>query len=345
MQRIWRRFNGLVTTAWCACAMFAAPLAVAVMTTGAAARHDDEPTNEATAVERVTTPPLTVTTTVVPDALPKFSPYKAKQGEHTNADELLAALETAGDSLQTLTADLKYFRRLNELEGGETQIRTGMLLFRSRPGRPAVPEGTSESESQPPSSPAPRREFQIDFTRLEIDGRARDDVQTFIFDGEWLIERYPEQKEIHRRQVVAAGQVVDPLSIGEGPFPIPIGQKRERILSRFDAYLVDPADGWASTEPGKPGAKPNWLDQTYQLLLVPRRGTDEARQYRLVRLWYIKGDLLPRMVRAEEANDSITEVLLMNLKPNAPLPAGAFDTRLPPGWNERVDNFRPQSGR
>ncbi len=279
-------------------------------------------------------PTLTVTTSVLPDEPdppPTYTPFKAQAGEHADADQLLTALERSGDSLQTLSADLKYFRRMNELEGGETQIRTGTLLFRTRPS-------PDKPSTNPESSPSPRREFQIDFTRLEIDNKARDESQTFIFDGEWLVERYPNQKEIHRRQVVAPGQFIDPLAIGEGPFPIPIGQKKQRILDRFEAFLADPADGWEAT-------KPNWLDQTYQLILVPRRGTDEARQYRQIRLWYAKDTLLPRMVRAEEADESRTEVLLFNVVPNQPLPSGAFDTSLPEGWNERVDTFRPAANR
>lgn len=280
---------------------------------------------------------LTVTTEVLPEEPGKpsidFAPFAPKAGEHKNADELLTALETAGASIQTLTADVLYVRRMNELEGGETQTRTGMLLFRTRPT-----ETVRDAQDKVQAPAASRREFQIDFTRLSIDDKAREDRQTFIFDGEWLVERYPELKEIHRRQVVAPGQIVDPLAIGEGPFPIPIGQKREKILDRFDACLADPADGWDAS-------KPNWTPETYQLILTPRRGTEEARQYRLVRLWYDKKTLLPRMVRADEADESRTEVLLTNCQTNQPLPAGAFDTRLPEGWNERVDIYRPPANR
>lgn len=308
---------------------------LATASAAGSSRLTDEPEAETSA------PKLTVTTKVIPDNTPttppEFTVFKPKPGEHTTANELLLALETAGNSIQTLTADLRYSRRLNELEGGETQVRTGSLMFRTRPVSNPAPAQPADVKN--PDAPAVRREFQIDFVRLEIDGKARDDLQTFIFDGEWLVERYPDQKEIHRRQVVAPGQIVDPLAIGEGPFPIPIGQKRDRILDRFDAYLADAGDGWGSA------GRPNWIDSVYQLILVPKRGTDEARQYRMIRLWYVKDSLLPRMVRAEEANDSLTEVLLLNVETNRPLPAGAFDTVLPPGWNERVDNFRPQSDR
>jgi len=41
-----------------------------------------------------------------------------------------------------------------------------------------------------------------------------------------------------KRQVVAPGESFDPLSI-DGPFPLPLGQKRETVLARFDVKLIE----------------------------------------------------------------------------------------------------------
>lgn len=248
-------------------------------------------------------------------------------GPIANADDLLIALERTGADIRTLEGTLRYTRTFGELEGGDAQVREGRLLFVSDP--PSIPAPEAETAKA-------RRRFEVDFTSTIIDNARHADEQTFIFDGEWFIEKSPEQKQIIKRQVVPKGQSIDPLAIGEGPFPIPIGQKRDRILERFEASLAPPGESFPA------GTPPEALRETWQLRLVPRRGTDEARQYREVRIWYRKDDLLPRMARTTDKDDSSTEIFLTSMKLNAPLPKGAFDTTTPEGWDQEVREFRKE---
>ena len=279
---------------------------------------------------------LEVKTRVIDEEASKVPPGKKfvpKEGEFKTADELLTALEKSGNDIRTLQGDIRYTKRFAAIEGGEEQERTGTLYFKSESSASTQASGAGAS-----AAAGTARMFQVEFERLTIDDKRRDERRTFIFDGEWLTERQYESKQQFRRRVVRPGERIDPLAIGEGPFPIPVGQKKDKILARFDAELLDPTDGWPGE--GKGGEAPNWLNGVYQLRLIPKTGTDESRQFGSVRLWYIKGTLMPRMAVTDDKNGASTEVFLTNVKQNEALPAGTFSASKPEGWEEQVTEYQ-----
>lgn len=257
---------------------------------------------------------MTVTTTAV----------SAPAGAIVTADDLLGALELAGKDLRTLQADLRWTKQFGEITGGdEKQIRIGKLLFESQ----ALATGLSADAK-------PLRRFQVDFTTEIVDNEQRTKRTVYVFDGQWFVERQPDQKQVFRRQVVPPGQTIDPLAVGEGPFPVPIGQQRAKILERFVAENLPAGDDFAE------GKAPQSLQDTYQLKLTPRPGTDEAKQFQQVRIWYRKTDLLPRLARTTDRDGSKTEVFLTAMELNKPLPEQAFDTTRPAGWSGDDQNYR-----
>lgn len=309
---------------------------------------------------------------------PAAAVASAGSASFTTADELLNALHGTGRDIRALSADIRYTKKFAAIEGDESQVRIGSLWFRSQPIAPAV-AGANNAESKPD------RVFRVDFTTLIVDDKLRDEPQTFIFDGEWLVERQPTQRLQWKRRVVAPGQKIDPLAIGEGPFPMPIGQSREKILERFTAELLAPADGWPGAQAAPvpsaspsvdkiaettkaagattgaptdvptnaaaatpPSLAPEWLLRTYQLKLTPKPGTDEARKFESVRLWYDRATLLPRMALTDDGDGAFSEVLLTNVRTNDAADktgpgAGVFDITLPSGWDEKVDEYADRS--
>lgn len=259
-------------------------------------------------------------------------------GDFADAGQLLDALELADEGLATLTAMIRYDRTF-EL-AGDFQARQGDLLFRIMPGA----EGKRI------------KQFELRFTTLITGQRVETDKpQVIVFDGEWLAEVSPAEKVFNRRQVVAPGETFDPLRVGEGPLPIPIGQKKADILARYNAELLPAEDGLSSDglEPDEAKrldtARKNAAG-SYQLKLVPRGDADE--DFREIRLWYRRADakdqssrLLPRMARAVNRAGDVSLVTLANVKVNGEVPANAFDTRLPssqgdPSWSETVSGYR-----
>ena len=133
--------------------------------------------------------------------------------------------------------------------------------------------------------------------------------KNFIFDGVWLIEKDHEAKLFLKRQIAPPGKVFDPLKLGEGPFPLPIGQPAREVLARFDVALLEqPSD--------------ERLAQRLQgmdlngLLLVPKPGTRLADDFARLELFYDTATGMPVGINAVEPDGDRKTVFLSNLKRN-----------------------------
>jgi hypothetical protein len=253
----------------------------------------------------------------------------------TTAEDLLARLETADKDLRSLDADVLY-QRVFGLEGDE-QERRGKLYYVD--AKSATADGT----------PAPgSRKFAIHFKSLKMgDQPAMAQDQVLIFDGEWLVEKKPEDRQIIKRQITRAGGF-DPLKVGEGPFPLPIGQKKADILSRFDVELLPATKDLVSNDPALQQPLENFVKGSYQLKLTPKPG-ERSVELAEIRLWYrpdpTTGQLLPRMARTVTPQGDISLVQLANVKVNGPVPSEAMDTRTPEGWKQDVQELPPENRR
>jgi len=250
----------------------------------------------------------------------------------SGADDLLDALETAGESLDRLMTKV-YYERVNDLVG-ETQIRRGSLAY-DRRVRISAP--SPAADPQAPVTQDFHKRFAINFDSLEIEGVLDPNYQrTYVFDGEWLTEIEPLEKQFTKRQVVPPGEEFDPLRVGEGPFPVPLGQRKADILERFDAEIVEPAAGL-----GEAG-----IDATMGQIARARCGSDVADEFEDVRIWYDRGSphLLPIMARTVATDGDIATVLLTEFEVNgAELGEGVFDTSIPPrseGWAVHIQRYR-----
>lgn len=253
---------------------------------------------------------------------------EAQPKKFENADQLLSALETADASLRTLNAELRYDRSF--AIQGDRQVRTGTLYFVT--DEPKKVDGKRQ------------RRFAIRFEQLAVGERIEKETKDYIFDGSWLVEREPSRKRFNKRQIVPEGQSFDPLRIGEGPMPIPIGQKKADILKRYDAKLIPAEDGLEDAKERK------FVNKSYQLLLTPRAELAETDEFLELRLWYrtdSDGMLLPRMARTKNRSGDESLVQLINVKVNDQrgVPDGLFSTEAPKsGWDVTVQPWRGSGG-
>lgn len=258
-----------------------------------------------------------------------------------SVDALLDAVETADKGLKTFDADIQYDRRF-EL-AGDQHIRNGKIYYKAAvvnldelpagaDGRPGVVAGVA------------RKAFAVKFITLVIDGKVTEESQTFVFDGEWFIEKNEATKRFIKRQVARPGQLIDPLRLGEGPFPIPVGQKKEDILARYDAVLAPVLDSVAD-EPHLTGG---FLDGCTQIVLTPKAEfpDDELRE---IRLWYraeADGRVLPRLARTVVKQGDVSLVRLVGMRVNGPdFPADIVSVAEPDrseGWDVQVDQKREE---
>lgn len=268
----------------------------------------------------------------------------APVGEFASADALLVALENADKDMKSLSCDLLWSKEF--YLGGDTHTRTGKLFFvDARVGAAPAKEGAPEAEK--------RRKFAVQIEAMKMQGgkdakdarldQARVDV---VFDGKLLVERKPNEKRILRHQL-GNKMGADPLKIGEGPIPLPIGQKREDILSRFNVELLPPETDLVSkdADPEDDVVKLVQAKATgcVQLKLVPKPEHERECTFKEARLWFKRmpgvdgapGRLLPQMARAKDKQDNTDTVLLIGVKVNVEV-TSAFDTSVPKGWEEQV---------
>ena len=158
------------------------------------------------------TPPTTTPT-------PALAPAPAPVPHCVDADALLTAVERTADSLRDFRANITL--ETTDDVTGDTERRLGQLVFVQEEGKPAT------------------RRFAVVFEKF-IDGSGRMDERPvrYIYADGWLTEADLKQRTLVRRQLARAGEQYDPLKPGEGPVPLPIGQRRADVLARFDASLA-----------------------------------------------------------------------------------------------------------
>ncbi len=265
---------------------------------------------------------------------PASAPAKV-DGEFATAEELLTALEKADEGMVTLTADINYDVRF-EIQG-DRQIRKGKLYFDNR---------------------TPRK-FAVLFEELWIGDVVRSERQLIVFDGEWLVEKNFKEKMMIKRQVVPPGQKFDPLKIGEGPLPIPLGQKKADVTLRFAAKLLPVEDGLAAAddagaqEKAEVEALRKHVAGATQIRLEPKPEFARETEFKEVRLWYRRdkdGTLLPVMARTVSRNQNTAIVQLSSVHlqaqgrqkdPAADVPMDLVRIDAPPeGWDFEQIPFR-----
>jgi hypothetical protein len=226
-------------------------------------------------------------------------------------EELLGRLERSAESLKGFKTDIRYIK-VQELLGRK-EIRQGELIYQL------------DGE---------KKRFAIMFDQLQVGNRLETRPRHYVFDGRWIAEIDHESKQFIKREVVAPGETLDPLKLGEGPFPLPIGQPREVVLARFEVSLIEvPEQGPLSG-----------LENVDGVLLVPKPHVPEAQDYEKVEIFYDRATNLPVGIRALEPNGNEKIVLLRNaaLNPELTSQDEAKLDILAPGSDWKVD-IRPWS--
>jgi len=210
-------------------------------------------------------------------------------------DAILDRLERRGDAIEDLSAKLT-FQRFDELVE-ERLTRHGELLYRRD---------------------EPNARFLVRFDDMVIDRVIRKQKAWYVFDGRWFVEKQESTKTVVRREVVRPGERINPFKLGQGPFPLPFGQKKADILGRFVVKLVEPI-------PGDP-------PESDHLLLVPRTDSDMADRYRKLDFYVARKLELPVRIRLYQKDDKIVTADFANVAVNTGLAAGRFELPVPEGW-------------
>ncbi len=225
--------------------------------------------------------------------------------------EWLDKLEAAGQKIKSFQAAV-HFRTFNFLTQDD-QIRIGVVKYMS--GKSA--------------------RFLIDFDKRVVNSALRPAGMQWVFDGSWLVEKNVDKKVFIKRQIVEPGGSYDPIRLGSGPFPLPLGNKRAEVLSLFHVTLIAPD----KNDP------PN----TFHLKLVSRKDQPVKRnvqKFESLDIWYDSTTLMPARVYAKDDSANEKTVNLTKIEVDK-LPAAdadkIFDTTPPKadsGWHVEIKPWK-----
>jgi outer membrane lipoprotein-sorting protein len=138
---------------------------------------------------------------------------------------------------------------------------------------------------------------------------------------------YLKKNEV-RRQVVKPGEKINLLKLGEGPFPLPIGQTKEEVHQQFDVSLV-------------PTAKDD-PPQTVHLLLKPKALTDLARKFTQIDVYVDRQNSMPVQIVTLDADGQRTQTTVIDhLRLNAGLSDADFALPKVEGWDQTEEPYQP----
>ena len=200
-------------------------------------------------------------------------------------DEVLDALDRQGDQMKDFTADVALTETDELTKEGFT--RAGTVRFQK------LADGDAR--------------IRVDFkTRKSGEGKPRTEQIEYLLDKGWLTERNYRKSNQVRRQVMKPGEKVDLLKLGEGPFPLPIGQAKEDVKKMFDVEVIPAAEGDPTG--------------TIRGRLKPKEGTQFARRFKHIDVWVDPKAQMPRRIETFDVNEQTRQTTdLENVKANTGL--------------------------
>jgi outer membrane lipoprotein-sorting protein len=223
-------------------------------------------------------------------------------------DDVLDALDRCGQDLAGFDASVKLTETDNQLQSATT--RTGKVWLQKK--------GPNDAR------------LRVMFDKTLEEKNVRNEKIEYMLDGAWLIERDYKKHNQTRRQVLRPGEKINLFKLGEGPFPMPIGQKKEDVKKQFEVRKAKPA---RDDPPG-----------TVHIILKPLAGTPLAKKVGMLDVWVDMKSQMPVRIDTLDPRQTTTrstEFSAIRRNPNPPL--GDADFTLPKidesQWNIHDEPF------
>lgn len=237
---------------------------------------------------------------------------------------LLAALAEKDKGISTLSGEVR-FTTIQALEG-DVQTRHGWLNLRTDHERD-------------------HRDYAVHFDQLIVDRRLEEIDERYAFDGQWFVERLPDEKQFNKRQLVPDGETLDPMELmRDAPFWVSLGRDTDRVLASYDAELLGETDFLVDNEdfPELSGLG-TLVEGAVQLKLTPKPDSGLEDDWDHVRIWVDRGSLLPKLYVKAEWTGNLQIVELFGVSTNGVIEDGVFSTATPTdsaGWNIQISPWR-----
>lgn len=226
-----------------------------------------------------------------------------------SVDQILERLEKKGDQIRDLQTRITFSKIDPILE--DKQVFQGILRFKEE---------------------KPNPHFLIQFDKFTQEGMTRDAKEWHTFDGQWYTEARERTKTIVKRQVVRPGEQVNVFRLGQGPFPLPFGQKKADIEKHFEVRVV----------PSQASDPPN----SFHIECTPKPGTEMEKKYGKIDFYIDKVLDLPVRVRTTEKAENVQVIAdfpASSIEVNKGLEAG--ELTLPELRDYQVDTVPLGNGR
>ena len=130
--------------------------------------------------------------------------------------------------------------------------------------------------------------IRVTFDKKNADGKISDDKIEYLLAGTDLVDRAYRSRTQTTSRVLKPGEKIDLFKLGEGPFPLPLGQKKEDVHANFDVSKIEP--------------KNDDPKNSVHLHLVPKPNTRLEKKFKSIDVWV---DLKQHMPRARRDPRSI----------------------------------------
>ncbi len=182
-------------------------------------------------------------------------------------DAVLDALDALGDGLRDFTADVELTEE--DASTGLTSTRIGRVWY----------QGQGEGDSR----------LRVTFEKKDDGSNIREEKIEYMLDDGWLVDRdYKKRIEV-KRQVLRPGEKLNLLKLGEGPFPLPIGQDKADAHRLFDVTKLDRQE----KDP----------ERTIHLRLEPKTGSQFERKFKSIDVWVDQRTHMPRRIETLDRNE------------------------------------------
>jgi outer membrane lipoprotein-sorting protein len=252
------------------------------------------------------------------DAEPASATRPASPGaltDQSTIDEVLTAMQDAGKDLQSLKARILLIDIDNQT-GSETkrpgsfalQRQAGQVLFRAT----------------------------LDGVLVQNDQGIREERIEYLLRDGVLIDRNYKKKTEARRKLPPQEGNRDLLKLGEGPFPLPIGQDVQDVHAQFQVTAVDPAD----EDQNELGIEP--AAGTRRLRLTPLAGSALFDEFQWIEIDVKLEDGMPaKVITLDKQGGTARVTEFRTIEVNPTLPADTFDLEaINAGqWNVTVEEL------
>ena len=188
-----------------------------------------------------------------------------------SVDQILDAADQAGQNLKDFDANITL--KSEDPVTGDKEKYVGHLWFQDR-GDDNV-------------------RMHVLFDKIIVGNQIKNkQMKEYLLSDGWLTTRNytKDGGDQNRTQVIKPGQKVNLLKLGEGPFPLPIGQKKQDVLAQFNVTKVaptndDPAD-------------------TVHLKLIPKKDSSLDRKFKTLDFWLDDKTHMPARIETLDKSGS-----------------------------------------